>query len=801
MDTVLQDLRYAVRQLVKSPGFAVIAILTLAFGIGANSAVFSIVNGVLVRPLPHAEPERLVALVGTWGYRGELLQLRERAESFERIESYAASGDRSLTGDGEPLRVEVSSVTAGLFSMLGATPELGRTFLANEEWAGQHRVVVLSHAFWQQRYGGDPSVLDEQIRLDGTDYTVVGVMPSGFNFPSASTQLWLPFGIDRADPIDLWASSAGSFVARLRPAVTVEQAAAEVRALAPQARELFPWQMPADFAADATVVPLQERIVGEVKPALLVLMSAVGLVLLIACANVANLLLARATTRRQEMAIRTAIGAGRRRLIRQGLTESMVLAAVAGSVGILLAALGTRLLVAGLPADTPRLEEIAMDGRVLSATLALTFVTGLLFGALPALRASGIRLSSTLRYGGRSDRGAPQRRLSGSLVAGEMALAIVLVVGAMLLIRSFWQLNQVDPGFRTEGLVTATVAPPAFRYEDAAARQVFYQDLLQRLEALPAVQSVAATNRLPFWRTWGGVFRIEGPPDPRTEGGDWPLANILGMISEGYLATMGIPLLEGRNFTETDRADAPGVVIVSQGLAREFWPDESPIGKRLRGPEANAEWETIVGVVEDTRSSTLAGEIDTALYRPLRQSGPGVLSLILSTSMDPATAARTLREVVRSVDPDTPVEHIQSMSQLISSSVAEPRFTMLLLAAFAGVALLLGAIGIYGVLAYTVNERKQEIGIRMALGAGTSEVLRMVVRQGAVLAGIGIVIGLFSAAAGTRVLSSLLYEVSPTDTFTFAVVPALLLAVALVASYLPARRATRVDPMIALRKE
>jgi putative ABC transport system permease protein len=801
VDAILQDLRYAARQLFRSPGFALVAVLTLALGIGANTAIFSVVNAVVLRPLPFPEPERIVAFVDAGNYKGMFLEYEERTESFEAIAGYTSYGfDLSLTGDGEPVRVESAGVTSGLFTVLGSEAALGRVFLPEEDWTGQHRVVLLSHSLWRQRYGSDPEIVGRSIQLDGMLHEVVGVMPSGFGFPSASTRLWVPFGIDRADPHDLWAATAGTFVGRLRPGASVEQAGAEIRTLAPRLRELFPWQMPEHFWADATVRPLQDQLVGDVRPTLLVLLGAVALVLLGACANVANLLLARSSTRRREMAIRVTMGAGRGRIVKQVLTESLLLSALAGAAGLLLAVWGVELLVAGLPADTPRLHEIAIDRTVLGVALGLTLATGLLFGVLPALQASSLRVFGALKEGERTGRSAAQRRLSSALVAGEMALAVMLVIGATLLIRSFWELSRVDPGFHSEGLVTATVAPPAFRYADPEARRAFYQELLERLEAMPGVRRAAATTRLPFGAgAWGSVFLIEGRPDPSVEGGDWPYAEIAAVVSEEYFETMGIPILEGRAFEAVDRADAPPVALVNEGLARRYWPDESPVGKRIRSP--GGPWVTVVGIARDTRVRGLVGEEDTGLYRPLRQSDAEVLSVVLRTSMDPATLAPSLRETVRSLDRDTPVEGIRSMEQLVSASVADRRFTMLLLAAFGATALLLGAMGIYGLLAYSVNERRREIGLRMALGAHERDVLRLVVRQGALLAAGGIVLGLIGAVAGSRVLSSLVYGISTTDAATFLVVPVVLLVIACFASYLPALRAARVDPMVALRAE
>ncbi len=801
METFIQDAAFAFRQLRRSPGFTAVAVATLALGIGANTAIFSVVNGVLLRPLPFHQPEEIVAFVDAGGYKGMLLEFRERSRTLEQIEGFTSFGfEMSLTGDGEPMRVESAAVTAGLFTLLGTTPALGRTFLPEEEWTGEHRVVLLSHGLWQQNFGGDRGLLGQRIRLDGNEHTVVGVMPEGFSFPSASSQLWIPFGIDRSNPRDLWAATAGTLVGRLRPGFGVEAAGAEVRTLSQAMLGLFPWQMPADFWENATVEPLHEWMVGDSRSALLALLGAVGLVLLIGCANVANLLLARVTSRRTEMAIRASLGAGRPRLVRQLLTESLLLAVVAGGVGILVAFWGVELLAAGLPADTPRREEVTLDGTALLVSAALSLLTALLFGAIPALRASALRAFAELKQGGRAGGSRRQSRISGGLVVAEMALAVVLLIGAGLLIRSFSELHQVETGFHPDGLVTATVAPPEFRFTNVPQRQAFQGELLERIRGLAWVEEVALTNRLPFGGgAWGSVFSVEGRPDPATEGGDWPYADVAAVISPDYPATLGVRLVEGRGFTPVDRADSPPVALVNEALARAYWPGESPIGERIRQP--GGAWIEIVGVLGDTKMTGLAGGNSGAFYRPMGQADAGVFSVVTRTALNSSAVASGLAEVVRSLDSDTPVEDVRTMPQLIASSLADRRFTMLLLAAFAGVAMVLGSIGIYGLLSWSVNERRKEIGVRMAMGARAKDVQRMVVLRGLLLAGIGCVVGLLAAGAATRLLASLLFEVGTTDARTFLAVPFILMLAAFLAAWLPARKATRVDPMVALASE
>jgi putative ABC transport system permease protein len=800
LEDAAADLRHGARLLRRSPGFAAVVVLTLALGIGANTAVFSVVNGVLLRPLPYAEPDRLVVVRAGMSTLGEFLEVRGRVESFEQIATFSSHHHVSLTGEGEPERLASASVTPELFPLLGARPLLGRTFLPEEAEQGRGAVVVLSHALWRQRFGGDPAVLGQTLRLDGESRTVVGVMPPEFRFPEAETQVWLPVTLVGPPPPQLWGSGGNFLVGRLAPGVTPAQARAELASLAPRLREAVPWNMPAEYWREVGVASLRDELVGGARPMLLVLLAAVGLVLLIACVNVANLLLARAAARRQEVAVRSALGAGRGRIVRQLLTESLLLTLVGGVVGVLLAFAGVRLLVAMLP-DLPRVLETGIDHRVLLFALSLSLLTGLLFGLAPALRGAGPAMRQGLREGGRAGVGRERQRLSLALVASQVALAVVLVAGAGLMVRSLWRLLQVDPGFRTENVVSAAVSPPAFRYPDAARQRAFYDELLSQLERVPGTRAAALASGVPFGGdVYGSVFTIEGRPDPATQGGDWPLTDGRVTVTPGFLQVLAIPLLRGRAFTEADRADAPPVVAVSQSLADRYWPGSDPLGARIRFP-GDREWRTVVGVTGDVRWGDLTADRGTGLYVPLQQGWPGPVRLLLRSTAEVEVVTRSIREVVSALDPDTPVSDMRTMEQFVTASVAGPRSAMLLLVIFAALALALGAIGIYGVTAYAVAQRRQEFGIRMALGARAGDVIGLVLRQGAALTAAGIAAGLAIAAMGTRVLSGMLYGVSATDPLTFALVPVVLALVALAAIALPARRAARVDPSIAMRSD
>jgi putative ABC transport system permease protein len=801
VEDVGADLRHGARLLRRSPGFTAVVVLTLALGIGANAAVFSVVNGVLLRPLPFAESDRLVIVRGGMGVRGEFLQVRERARALEGVAAYSAHEEASLTGEGEPARLATARVTPELLPLLGVGPMLGRGFAAEESERGRERVVLLSHALWRQRYGGDPGVLGRSLVLDGESHTVVGVMPPGFRFPEAETQLWRPVvlgGSPPQQPGELWGEGGYVPLGRLAPGATPEQARAELAALGPGMRELVPWQMPEDYWREPAVTPLREEVAGAVRPMLLVLLGAVGLVLLIACVNVANLLLARAAARRQEVAVRSALGAGRGRILRQLLTESVLLTLVGGAAGVLLALGGVRLLVAMLP-NLPRVVEVGIDARVLLFALGLSLLTGVLFGLAPALRSAGSGMREGLREGGRAGVGRERQRLARVLVTTQVALAVVLVAGAGLMVRSLWELLRVDPGFQPGNVVAASVSPPDFRYPDTARRQAYHDELLARLARVPGARAAALASGVPFaGDVYGSVFIIDGRPDPSREGGDWPWADGRVSITPDYFRTLSVPVVRGRAFTDADRADAPHVVVVSQALATRYWPDADPVGARVRFP-ADRDWRTVVGIAGDVQWADLAAERGTGLYVPLQQGWGGAVRAVVRSTADPDAVTRSIRSIVAGLDPDTPVSDMRTMEQLVTASVAGPRSAMVLLAVFAALALALGAVGIYGVTAYAVAQRRQEFGIRMALGARAGDVVRLVLRQGAILTAAGIIAGLAIALMGTRVLSGMLYGISATDPLTFAVVPIVLALVALAAISLPARRAARVDPNIAMR--
>ncbi len=804
MQTLWQDLRYGLRMLIKHPGFAAVAVSALALGIGANTAIFSVVNAVLLRPLPYRNPERLVMVWedhrGRGGPEREWLSpadwqdWREQNQVFERIAAMLDWGP-TLTGQAEPESLVGAAVSHDMFAALGSEPTLGRSFRPEEDRAGAERVVVLSHGLWQRRFGSDPRIIGQALMLSGDSYTVVGVMPAGFKFPViANAELWRTLR-PALNPGCQRGCVVLRAIARLKPEATLERARTEMTAIARRIEEQYPQS---NKGVGATLIPLHEQLVGNLRDAMLVLLGAVAFVLLIACANVANLMLARSAAREKEMAIRAALGAGRTRIVRQLLTESVLLALVGGALGLLLAYWMVDLLVSFSPPSALRVDEIAIDGRVLGFTLGLALLTGLVFGLAPAVQVSRTDLNHSLKEGGRdAPSGARGGRLRGALVAAELALALMLLVGAGLLIKSFVMLQRVDPGFNPDQVLTLNVALPSINYPDRPQITAFYTQLLDRIKALPGVQSVGTTSSLPLGGNDSDTdFVIEGrPPSPP---GQQPVA-WYGLVSPDYFRALGMRLVRGRVFTERDDEKASRVVIISEAMARRYFPAEDALGKRLgTGPNA---WREIVGVMADVKQFGLEIDARPTMYLPDRQSPARAMTVVVRTTAEPLQLAAAVRAAVWEGDKNLAMAKVMPMAQLVSTSIAQPRFILLLLGIFAGVALALAAVGIYGVMSYTVTQRTREIGVRMALGARPRDVLRLVVGQGLLLTALGVGIGLAGAVGLTRLMRTLLFGVQPTDPATFALIALLLAGVALLACYLPARRAAKVDPMVALRYE
>ncbi|PYT00735.1 MAG: hypothetical protein DMF65_08325 [Acidobacteria bacterium] len=819
METLLQDLRYGLRTIRNKPGFAAVAVLTLALGIGANTAIFSVVNSVLLRSLPYSDAQRLVKLytgtdpsaqpTGPLSYQ-DLLDYRAQAQTLEYVTASQSVGTVMSVGGDEPERVRGVEVMADLFPALGARAARGRVFTREEDAAGGPAVVVISDGFWRRRFGADRSVVGREVKigLAGRSVTVIGVMPPGFKFPpdeAEAIDYYTPFVTEQArvDPASLNNRSNISFpvVAKLKPGVSLEQAAAEVTAIAGRLAAQYP---DSDARRRVRLVSLHEDLVGDFRTSLLVLLGAVGFVLLIACANVANLLLARAASRSKEMAIRTALGAGRVRIIRQLLTESLLLALAGGGLGLLLAVWGVDALIRLSPASVPRLEETSLDARVLLFTLAVSFATGVVFGLAPALQASRPDLAGSLKEGGRTGTaGGARNRVRGALVVAEVALSLVLLVGAGLLVRSFVRLVHTDPGYSPERVLALRVALNTAKFADEDSRAAFYSRAVESVRALPGVESASVTRLLPLgpidtFRT----FNIAGRP-PFTPGERHSARNYT--IGPNYFRVMSIPVLHGRAFTDADTKTSPPVMVVNEAFAKIFFGGAEPLGQRIILDDENDHPlppREIVGVVRSVRYERLNDEERPEFYVPYRQSPEAVMEVVVrSSASDAAALAPAVRNAVKGVDPNLLIWETRTMDELVGRSVAPQRFNVALLAVFACVAMLLAAVGIYGVISYAVTQRTHEIGIRMALGAQTRDVLRMVVGQGMMLTLAGIALGLAGAFALTRVMSNLLYGVSATDPPTFVAVPLLLVLVALVACLVPARRATKVDPTVALRYE
>ncbi len=824
MSALWTDFRYGARMLLKSPLFSAIAIVVLGVGIGANTAIFSVVDGVLLQPLAYAEADELVTLrthfldSEVFGITELQLGLFERqSEELEEVGGLI-SGSLTLGGGGQPERVMAAAVTVDMFPALGVEPELGRFFQQGEDEPDADAVVILSHSIWQQRFAADPGIVGDQVLLNDQPTTVVGVMPAGFHHPidNLSTQratLWVPNVFDRSDP------SVGNHyltvVGRLAPGSDVDRLAAEARRFMEQINDERP-----DIYLGASaeeiwigIEPLQRAMVGEIRPALLVLLVAVAAVLLIACVNVANLLLVRGEVRRREIAVRAAMGAGRAQIVRQLLVESLILAALGGLSGVLIAYWGTDMLIAMSPADLPRSQEVGIDGRVLAFTSLISLLAAVAFGTGPAMQATRLDINRTLKQESRgATEGHGRQFLRRGLVVTEIALAVVLVLCAGLLVRSFTELRSVDPGFEVNNLLTFRVAPPAAVYPDAVDLTAFYDRLIVDIETLPGVVSAGAVNSAPLAGPAGDtIFDIEGrPPLSELGFGNAAAANRhsdFRLVSPGYFGSMGIPLVRGREFSDGDRLDAPGVMVINQTMAQRLWPDEDPVGQRLRlytSPGSFGPWLEIVGVVADAKLLDIGEDSRTEMYQPVDQVGntwPWVVrdrTLVVRTSVDPMSLAGAMRDTVAVINADVPVYDLQAMGGLVSANVAQPRFNSFLMGLFAGIALILATVGIYGVMSYAVAQRTQELGVRLALGAQVGDVLRLVIGQGMLLAAIGLGIGLAASLVASRALASMLYGIGTADPLTYFVVLVFLAVVALLANYIPARRATRVDPKVAL---
>ncbi|HKP85996.1 MAG TPA: ABC transporter permease [Blastocatellia bacterium] len=813
MNSLTQDIRFSFRMLLKRPGFTVIVVLALALGIGANTAIFTVINAVLLRPLPYKNPDRLVWLRETCpgadikdepASPPNFMDWKAQGQSFDEMGAFVSTM-LTLTSSGEPERIPAAYVTDGFFSVIGAEAAAGRTFTPEEDKPGGDRVVVISHGLFERRFGSDPNIVGSAITINGNPYTVVGVMPRDFKNPKPN---------DR-NPPDVWAPLAVSYydqhrrgdylsvIARLKPGVSVEQARAEMAAITGRLEQQYP---DTNTGWGATVTALHERFVGDVRPALIFLLGAVCFLLLIACANVANLLLARSTARQKEIAIRTALGARRGRIVQQLLTESVLLSLAGGVLGLLLAFWGVEVLTSLGAGSIPRLSEISVDGRVFGFTLSISLFTGIIFGLLPALQASNPNLNETLKEGGRSSiEGARSGNLRGTLAAIEIALALMLLIGAGLMVRSFVRLQNVDAGFNPKRVLTAGLFLPASKYKEGPQVTAFYNELLGRVEALPGVESAGAIDSLPLSGS-GSVegFVIEGrlPQQPSDNIADADYR----VVSPDYFRTIGIALLRGRLLTEQDGQNAPWALVINDTMARRYFPDEDPIGKRINmGDPQKSPWRTIVGVVRDTRDRALGEEPYSQMYAAHTQITRRGLYLVLRTSSDPMSLVSAIRSQVADMDRELPLSNVRTMEQVLAESIARPRFNMLLITIFAVVAVVLASVGVYGVISYSVSQRTHEIGVRIALGARPGDIFRMVLSQGLKLSlagvGVGLVAAFALAFALTRVMSGLLYEVRATDPVTFAVIPLALTALALLASYIPARRATRVDPMISLRYE
>ncbi|HET6975502.1 MAG TPA: ABC transporter permease [Pyrinomonadaceae bacterium] len=801
MDSIIKDIRYGVRGLLKRPGFTAIALIALALGIGANTAIFSLVNAVVLRPLPYPEPDRLVWMFGNIRNGGnrasvsplDFLDYRSQNKTFEHFAaSITIPVPVNLTGSGDPERLMASAVTGNYFDAFGVKPAIGRGFSLENEKAGQDQVTVLSHAFWQKHFAGDPGIVGKTITLDSKSYEVLGVMPAGLSFPQ-SAELWVPLNFDGQPGMKQRKAHFLRPIGRLKAGVTLTQAQVDTDQIAAQLEQQYP---DSNTGWNLRLISLREQLVGRTRTTLFVLFGAVGFVLLIACANVANLLLVRAAARQKEIALRTALGASQLRIIRQMITESLLLSLLGGGAGVLLAVWGVQVLVS-LSADSlPSTVNVTIDSNVLVFSFFLSVVTGLLFGIAPAFRTARVNLIDSLKDGARNAESTLKNRTRSLLVVFESAVAVILLIGAGLLVRSLITLQNVNPGFDANNVLTLRIDLPEKKYEGEAKWGQFFEQLETRVSSLPGVQSVGLITELPLSGQPNDVpFTVEGRP-PVTP--DQAYDADFRRVNQHYFNALRIPLLRGRNFTENEVRQSAKVAIVSQQLVDHVFPNEDPLGKRLTTTIGNQTFE-IIGVVGDIHHRSLEDQPFDAMYFPTRDNN--WMNLVIRTQNDPLSVAGAVRQEVRAIDPDQPIAAVKRMSDWVDSSVSEPRYRTTLLATFAALAMILAATGIYGVMSYTVAQRTHEIGVRMALGARRLDVLKLVVRQGMLLTVVGVIVGLLGAFALTRVMASLLFGVTAKDPITFAAVAVLLIGVAFVACFIPARRATKVDPLVALRYE
>jgi putative ABC transport system permease protein len=798
MDTLFKDIRFGIRSLLTRPAFAAVAIITLALGIGANTAIFSVINAVLLRPLSYDQPDRLVTLRSNQS-APDLADVIASTHTFTKVGGEVLA-PLAYTAGAEPVQLQVGQVSGGYFETLGVKPERGRYLTADDDKSGGPFVVVLSHALWQRQFGGDQNILGKAIPLSGNSYSVIGVMPAGFKSPRENSEAWTPVHISNPVAANFRGVHFLRTYGRLAPGVTLPQASAEMRLIDEQLAQ----QYPADNKnRTTTLIPLQERIVGQSRSALLILFAAVSLVLLIACANFANLLLARGAERGREIVIRTALGAGRWRIVRQLLTESILISIAGGAIGVILAWWGINFLIALKPENLPRLDEIGVDPRVFGFTLGVSLLTGLIFGLLPAWTASRVTATSGLKEGARgASASRSQQRLRNAFVVGELAVALVLLVGAGLLVKTFWKLRNVEPGFNSEHLLTLRVELPETRYKEVEPQTRFRTQALGNINSLPGTQG-AMVSELPLsGDSLNHDFLIEGRPPIAP--GDEPSLETRSVMGD-YFHVMQIPLNTGRDFQAQDfDLHAPPVGIVNDEMVKQYFPNENPLGKRVRWARDPAgHWIEIVGVVGDVKHFGLDLPEQPALYSPYTQinSWKRWMSFAVRTQTDPAAMTQAVKDQIWKVDSQLPITKAQTMNAVAAASFAARRFNMLLLTLFAGLALVLAAVGVYGVMSYAVTQRTHEIGIRMALGAQVGNVMRLVMKSGLIITLVGVAIGLAGAFALTRLMTSLLFAVEPTDKTTFAAVAVSLLLIALAACYIPARRATKVDPLVALRYE